>query len=486
MAVPNFSALRHIMVVKSGGIVDSDALCEEWWGLREYIAQTRHLPQEQLVKLLLTDATVAELYPSMGDVGVSADGDPNACVGYYETIPRKFLNSLPENKETAMKQNEGKMPTQTKETNQQACKFRRNISELPDGIIHMEETSWWTEGTTYNLDLVNYQNKCRLIRGWDNLFNKVREAWKSYNLDLVNYQDKCRLISDWDNLFNKTYNLDLVNYQNKCRLIRGWDNLFNKTYNLDLVNYQNKCRLIRGWDNLFNKVREAWKSYKLDLVNYQDNKVWELSRVLSVPDAPSRISCRKKQDYTAVLTHLDARLPTHNVAECEVDFEEGMWRALPIKDLLQREGQLHTTSGRHGRICRDVSSKRGGRLKKARRQPGQTVLKLSILPTVSDLGSIDQVDRLMSSYKQLKFDSLNRKYEASDKIMERSLAAVNAKFSRLKYQLHWHVGATRPFVSLVIVIVDLHLSLRHFYEELRWFKAPETKETSMTVGTLSS
>ncbi|KAI8497684.1 Nuclear receptor sub 2 group C member 2 [Branchiostoma belcheri] len=148
------------------------------------------------------------------------------------------------------------------------------------------------------------------------------------------------------------------------------------------------------------------------------------------------MSRRKKQDYTAVLTHLDARLPTHNVAECEVDFKEGMWRALPIKDLLQREGQLHTTSGRHGRICRDVSSKRGGRLKKARRQPGQTVLKLSILPTVSDLRSIDQVDRLMSSYKQLKFDYLNRKYEASHKIMERSLAAVNAKFSRLQYQLH--------------------------------------------------
>lgn len=27
----------------------------------------------------------------------------------------------------------------------------------------------------YELDLVNYQNKCRLIRGWDDLFNKVKE-----------------------------------------------------------------------------------------------------------------------------------------------------------------------------------------------------------------------------------------------------------------------------------------------------------------------
>ncbi|KAI8522156.1 hypothetical protein Bbelb_019100 [Branchiostoma belcheri] len=177
-----------------------------------------------------------------------------------------------------------------------------------------------------------------------------------------------------------------------------------------------------------------------------------------------------------------------------------------------------------------------------------------------DLGSFDQVDKLMSSFKQgkiwqLKFNSITRKYEASDENMERSLAAqVNAQLSRRKYQFHCktlssvydptkkvyvprdsyidgikfrqarlvssaklqekmksidighiypvpgHVGATRPFVSLVIMIVDLHLFLRHLYEELRWFKGkenhfifcfaddgtPETKETSMTVGTLSS
>lgn len=28
---------------------------------------------------------------------------------------------------------------------------------------------------TYELEQVNYQNKCRLIRGWDDLFTKVKE-----------------------------------------------------------------------------------------------------------------------------------------------------------------------------------------------------------------------------------------------------------------------------------------------------------------------
>ena len=27
----------------------------------------------------------------------------------------------------------------------------------------------------YELELINYQNKCRLIKGWDDLFTKVKE-----------------------------------------------------------------------------------------------------------------------------------------------------------------------------------------------------------------------------------------------------------------------------------------------------------------------
>ena len=30
----------------------------------------------------------------------------------------------------------------------------------------------WTD---YELELINYQNKTRLIRGWDDLFNKLKE-----------------------------------------------------------------------------------------------------------------------------------------------------------------------------------------------------------------------------------------------------------------------------------------------------------------------
>ena len=34
-------------------------------------------------------------------------------------------------------------------------------------------------------------------------FVQVREAWQGYELDLVNYQNKCKLIRGWDDLFDK-------------------------------------------------------------------------------------------------------------------------------------------------------------------------------------------------------------------------------------------------------------------------------------------
>ncbi|XP_078610311.1 uncharacterized protein LOC144881261 [Branchiostoma floridae x Branchiostoma japonicum] len=176
-----------------------------------------------------------------------------------------------------------------------------------------------------------------------------------------------------------------------------------------------------------------------------------------------------------------------------------------------------------------------------------------------DLGSFEQIDKLMISYKkgkfwQLKFNSVTKKYEASDENLEKSLAAkINAQLSRRNYQFtcktlisvydptkkvyiprgsyidgvefrqpklvsnsklqekinsidigHIHpvpgyVGVTRTLVSLVFMIVDLHLSVPHLRDQLRWFNGkknhfifffaddgtPETKESTMSVGTLS-
>jgi len=47
----------------------------------------------------------------------------------------------------------------------------------------------------------------------------VKETWSSYTLDLVNYQNKCRLIKCVVEVFTG---------RSKLTFCRGWDDLFNK------------------------------------------------------------------------------------------------------------------------------------------------------------------------------------------------------------------------------------------------------------------
>ncbi len=37
----------------------------------------------------------------------------------------------------------------------------------------------------------------------EEFLKQVREAWQAYELELVNYQNKTKLIRGWDDLFNK-------------------------------------------------------------------------------------------------------------------------------------------------------------------------------------------------------------------------------------------------------------------------------------------
>ena len=53
----------------------------------------------------------------------------------------------------------------------------KDVILVAQGEMALEEFLKQVKETwqTYELDMINYQNKCRLIRGWDDLFNKVKE-----------------------------------------------------------------------------------------------------------------------------------------------------------------------------------------------------------------------------------------------------------------------------------------------------------------------
>ena len=48
------------------------------------------------------------------------------------------------------------------------CRWSSVLTLYPAGQVR----DCWQ---TYQLELINYQNKCKLIRGWDDLFTKVKE-----------------------------------------------------------------------------------------------------------------------------------------------------------------------------------------------------------------------------------------------------------------------------------------------------------------------
>ena len=65
-------------------------------------------------------------------------------------------------------------------------------------------------GTVWDINLLNYESAIKDIlmvaqgeKALEEFLKQVSELWKSYTLELINYQNKCQIIKGWDDLFNK-------------------------------------------------------------------------------------------------------------------------------------------------------------------------------------------------------------------------------------------------------------------------------------------
>ncbi|KAH9486661.1 Cytoplasmic dynein 1 heavy chain 1 [Psilocybe cubensis] len=70
--------------------------------------------------------------------------------------------------------------------------------------------AYMTLGHVYDLDLKKNESLIKEViiqaqgeMALEEYIKQVKETWTNYTLDLVNYQNKCRLIRGWDDLFNK-------------------------------------------------------------------------------------------------------------------------------------------------------------------------------------------------------------------------------------------------------------------------------------------
>lgn len=67
-----------------------------------------------------------------------------------------------------------------------------------------------TLGQVWDVDLQKNEKTLREViivaqgeMALEEFLKQVRESWQSYDLELINYQNKCKLIKGWDDLFNK-------------------------------------------------------------------------------------------------------------------------------------------------------------------------------------------------------------------------------------------------------------------------------------------
>ena len=60
-------------------------------------------------------------------------------------------------------------------------------------------------GTVWDINLLNYESAIKDIlmvaqgeKALEEFLKQVSELWKSYTLELINYQNKCQIIKEWD------------------------------------------------------------------------------------------------------------------------------------------------------------------------------------------------------------------------------------------------------------------------------------------------
>ncbi|XP_074602445.1 dynein heavy chain, cytoplasmic isoform X2 [Brevipalpus obovatus] len=85
----------------------------------------------------------------------------------------------------------------------------------------------------------------------EEFLKQVRESWQNYELDLVNYQNKCRLIKGWDDLFNKVK--EHINSITAMKL-----SPYYKEFEEDALAWEEKLNRINALFDVWIDVQRRW------------------------------------------------------------------------------------------------------------------------------------------------------------------------------------------------------------------------------------
>ena len=85
----------------------------------------------------------------------------------------------------------------------------------------------------------------------EEFLKQVREQWQSYQLDMVNYQNKCRLIRAWDDLFNK-----IKEHMNQISAMKL--SPYFKEFEEDALSWEEKLNRINALFDVWIDVQRRW------------------------------------------------------------------------------------------------------------------------------------------------------------------------------------------------------------------------------------
>lgn len=85
----------------------------------------------------------------------------------------------------------------------------------------------------------------------EEFLKQVRESWQNYELDLINYQNKCRIIRGWDDLFNKVK--EHINSVAAMKL-----SPYYKVFEEEAITWEEKLNRINALFDVWIDVQRRW------------------------------------------------------------------------------------------------------------------------------------------------------------------------------------------------------------------------------------
>lgn len=115
-----------------------------------------------------------------------------------------------------------------------------------------------TLGNLWDVDLLRHEKFLHEVMGQaqgelalEEFLRQVREYWQSFNLELVNYQSKCRLIRGWEDLFAKLD--EHINSLNSMKMSPHF-----KVFEEEVVPWEDKLQKIRVLFDVWIDVQRKW------------------------------------------------------------------------------------------------------------------------------------------------------------------------------------------------------------------------------------